>query len=216
MVKPMKLYDEAYVTGCDNTQEWMLPWFLKNFKKNNSKPLIFANFGITDLTMQIVRENVHAVMDLTNTEEKGWFKKPLSMLKSPSKKTVWIDTDCEVRENTDDIFDLIEPEKLLMAKDEPWIWRRGHLWHNSGVVGFQDKPVILYQWVKAVKQNPLDGDQEVLDKILSPITKIKYITDLPNKYNVLRLQLEKDGYGGEVKIAHWTGQKGKIKISEMV
>ena len=28
--------------------------------------------------------------------------------------------------------------------------------------------------------------------------------------------LEKDGYGGEVKIAHWTGQKGKIKISEMV
>lgn len=216
MVKPMKLYDEAYVTGCDNTQEWMLPWFLKNFKKNNDKPLIFANFGITDLTMQIVRENVHAVMDLTNTEEKGWFKKPLSMLKSPSKKTVWIDTDCEVRENTDDIFDLIEPEKLLMAKDEPWIWRRGHLWHNSGVVGFQDKPVILYQWVKAVKQNPLDGDQEVLDKILSPITKIKYITDLPNKYNVLRLQLEKDGYGGEVKIAHWTGQKGKIKISEMV
>ena len=216
MVKPMKLYDEAYVTGCDSTQEWMLPWFLKNFKKNNNKPLIFANFGITDLTMQIVRENVHAVMDLTNTEEKGWFKKPLSMLKSPSKKTVWIDTDCEVRENTDDIFDLIEPEKLLMAKDEPWIWRRGHLWHNSGVVGFQDKPVILYQWVKAVKQNPLDGDQEVLDKILSPITKIKYIKDLPNKYNVLRLQLEKDGYGGEVKIAHWTGQKGKIKISEMV
>jgi len=216
MVKPMKLYDEAYVTGCDNTQEWMLPWFLKNFKKNNNKPLIFANFGITDLTMQIVRENVHAVMDLTNTEEKGWFKKPLSMLKSPSKKTVWIDTDCEVRENTDDIFDLIEPEKLLMAKDEPWIWRRGHLWHNSGVVGFQDKPVILYQWVKAVKQNPLDGDQEVLDKILSPITKIKYIKDLPNKYNVLRLQLEKDGYGGEVKIAHWTGQKGKIKISEMI
>ena len=216
MVKPMKLYDEAYVTGCDNTQEWMLPWFLKNFKKNNNKPLIFANFGITDLTMQIVRENVHAVMDLTKAEEKGWFKKPLSMLKSPSKKTVWIDTDCEVRENTDDIFDLIEPEKLLMAKDEPWIWRRGHLWHNSGVVGFQDKPVILYQWVKAVKQNPLDGDQEVLDKILSPITKIKYITDLPNKYNVLRLQLEKDGYGGEVKIAHWTGQKGKIKISEMV
>ena len=176
MVKPMKLYDEAYVTGCDNTQEWMLPWFLKNFKKNNNKPLIFANFGITDLTMQIVRENVHAVMDLTNTEEKGWFKKPLSMLKSPSKKTVWIDTDCEVRENTDDIFDLIEPEKLLMAKDEPWIWRRGHLWHNSGVVGFQDKPVILYQWVKAVKQNPLDGDQEVLDKILSPITKIKYLS----------------------------------------
>ena len=216
MVKPMKLYDEAYVTGCDNTQEWMLPWFLKNFKKYNKKPLIFANFGVSNLSLQIVRENVHAVMDLTKTEEKGWFKKPLTMLKSPSKKTVWLDTDCEVRENTDDIFNLIESEKLLMARDEPWTWRRGHLWHNSGVVGFQDKPIILYQWVKAIKENPEEGDQEVLDKILSPITKIKYIKDLPNAYNVLRIQLEKDGYGGEVKIAHWTGQRGKIKIAEMV
>ena len=70
--------------------------------------------------------------------------------------------------------------------------------------------------MKAIKENPEEGDQEVLDKILSPITKIKYIKDLPNAYNVLRIQLEKDGYGGEVKIAHWTGQRGKIKIAEMV
>jgi len=211
----MKLYNEAYVTGCDDTQEWMLPWFFKNFKKNNNKPLIFANFGVSDLTLKIVKENVHAVMDMTKTDEKGWFKKPLSMLKSPSKKTVWIDTDCEIRENTDDIFDLIEAEKLLMAKDEPWILRHQHLWHNSGVVGFQDKPIILYQWVKAVKEEPEIGDQEVLDKILSPITKIKYIKDLPNEYNVLRLQLEQDGYGGNIRVAHWTGQKGKIKIASM-
>tara|TARA_Y100001954_G_scaffold238463_1_gene306207 strand:+ start:7994 stop:8644 length:651 start_codon:yes stop_codon:yes gene_type:complete len=216
MVNTTKLYNEAYVTGCDNTQEWMLPWFLENFKKHNNKPLIFANFGVTELSLKIVKENVHAVMDLTKTTEKGWFKKPLSMLKSPSKKTVWIDTDCEVRQNTDDIFNLIEPEKLLMARDEPWTWRRGHLWHNSGVVGFIDKPVILYQWVKAIKEEPTEGDQEVLDKLLSPITKIKYIKDLPNEYNVLRIQLEKDGYGGNVRIAHWTGHKGKIKIASMI
>ena len=166
--------------------------------------------------MQIVRENVHAVMDLTNTEEKGWFKKPLSMLKSPSKKTVWIDTDCEVRENTDDIFDLIEPEKLLMAKDEPWIWRRGHLWHNSGVVGFVGKPPILYQWVKAVKENPTVGDQETLHSILNPITKIGNIADLPNRYNVMRLQVEHDSYKGPVSIMHWTGRKGKDRIRNML
>ena len=216
MANPTKLYDEAFLTGCDKNHEWFLEWFIANYKKHVKTPLIFADFGLSESALSYVKDNVHAVMNVTKSPEKGWFKKPRTMVKCPAKKTVWIDTDCEVRENTDDIFDLIEPEKLLMAKDEPWIWRRGHLWHNSGVVGFQDKPVILYQWVKAVKQNPLDGDQEVLDKILSPITKIKYITDLPNKYNVLRLQLEKDGYGGEVKIAHWTGQKGKIKISEMV
>ena len=143
----MKLYDEAFVTGCDRKHEWFLDWFIDNYKKHVNKPLIFANFGLSEEGLKYVRNNCYAVMDMTASPEKGWFKKPLTMLKSPSKKTVWLDTDCEVRENTDDIFDLIESEKLLMARDEPWTWRRGHLWHNSGVVGFQDKPVILFQWV---------------------------------------------------------------------
>ena len=68
----------------------------------------------------------------------------------------------------------------------------------------------------AIKKN-LDqiGDQEVLDKILSPITKISKIKDLPNEYNVMRLQLT-DGYTGKIKIMHWTGQKGKDKIRSML
>ena len=93
MVNPTKLYDEAFLTGCDSGHEWLLPWFLKNFKKHCKKPLIFADFGLSDIGRAVVRENVHAVMDLTNVEERGWFKKPLSMYKCPAKKTVWIDTD---------------------------------------------------------------------------------------------------------------------------
>ena len=41
--KHMKLYDEAFLTGCDETQAWMMHWFIKNFKKHSKKPLIFAN-----------------------------------------------------------------------------------------------------------------------------------------------------------------------------
>ena len=216
MANTMKLYDEAFLTGCDKSHEWFLPWFIKNYKAHNDKPLIFANFGLSELGLKIVKENVHAIMDMTNVEERGWFKKPLSMLKSPSKKTVWIDTDCEVRENLDDIFDLLEPEKLAMVEDKPWTWRRGHLWHNSGVVGFIDKPYILRNWVSAIKKEPLEGDQEVLDRLLTPITKIKYIKDLPNEYNVLRLQMTKDGYAGKIRVAHWTGLKGKIHLWSLV
>mgnify|MGYP000745167801 FL=1 len=103
-----------------------------------------------------------------------------------------------------------------MVEDKPWSWRRGHVWHNSGVVGFIDKPIILRQWVSATKNNKDQvGDQEVLDKILSPITKISLIKDLPNEWNVLRLQLN-DGYKGNIKIMHWTGQKGKEKIRSML
>jgi len=217
MAKPMKLYNKAFLTGCDKSHEWILPWFLKNLKKHTKVPIVFANFGISELSLKIVRENVHAVLDLSKVDESGWFKKPLSMYKCPAKKTVWLDTDCEVKDNIDGIFDLIEPNKLAMVEDKPWTTRRGHLWHNSGVVGFIDKPIILSRWVEAIKKNKDQaGDQEVLDKLLTPITKIGAITDLPNEYNVLRLQVENDGYVGKTRIMHWTGAKGKAKIRSML
>ena len=206
MVKPMKLYDEAFITGCDEGHEWMLPWFFKNYKAHCKKPLVFSDFGLSKEGLRLVRSNAHAVMNLGEVEEKGWFRKPLSMWKSPSKKTVWIDLDCEVKDNIDGIFDLLEPNKLAMVKDEPWILRRKHLWHNSGIVGFIGKPTILSLWCGAVRNNHTAdiGDQEILDKLLNPITKITYIKDLPNEYNVMRIQTEVDGYNGKIRIMHWT------------
>ena len=218
MVKLMvsKKYDRAFVTGCDEGHAWMIPWFLKNYKKHNSSPLIFADFGVSELTLKIIRENFHAVLDMSKTNEKGWFKKPRSMLYSPSVKTVWIDTDCEITDNIEDLFDMLEPNKLAMVEDKPWSKRRGEVWHNSGVVGFIDKPIILHQWAQAVHNNPTVGDQEVLHSMLNQITKLTYIKDLPNEYNVMRLQLEHDGYNGKKKIVHWTGQKGKDRIRSMM
>ena len=36
------------------------------------------------------------------------------------------------------------------------------------------------------------------------------INDLPNEYNVLRIQTEVDkDYKGHIRIMHWTGNKGK-------
>lgn len=211
-----KKYDKAFLTGCDEGHAWMIPWFLKNYKKHNSSPLIFADFGVSELTLKIVRENFHAVLDMTKTKESGWFKKPRSMLYSPSVKTIWIDTDCEVTDNIEDLFDMLEPNKLAMVEDKPWSKRRGEIWHNSGVVGFIDKPIILHQWTQAVHDNPTVGDQEVLHSMLNPITKMTYIKDLPNEYNVMRLQLDHDGYNGKKKIVHWTGAKGKDRIRSMM
>ena len=213
----MKSYDKAFVTGCDENHEWMLEWFFKNYKKHmKDVPLIFANFGLTPEGLKLVRENVHAVMNLKTFDEKGWFKKPMSMIKSPSKKTVWIDLDCEIRDDIRDLFGILEPNKLNMVEDKPWTTRGQELWHNSGVVGFIDKPPILYQWAKAIRDDPVQGDQEVLHLMLNPITKIAHINDLPNEYNVLRLQTEVDGYGGAIRVMHWTGQKGKDKIKAML
>lgn len=205
-------YSEAFLTGCDEKTEWMLPWFFENYKKHNRHPVVLANFGMSDEMLKYAQKQAHAIMDLSKWKGKGWFLKPKSMNNSPSQKTCWIDTDCEVKGDLSGIFKHIEPEKLSMVEDKPWTMRRKEIWHNSGVVAFQDKPVILRMWQQQVEANPVVGDQEVLHSMLNPITKITYIKDLPHKYNVLRIDLLDGREPENPAIIHWTGKKGKDEI----
>jgi hypothetical protein len=210
-----KSYDRAFLTGADHNTEWMLPWFFENYKKYNDTPIVFADFGVIDL--DAIRPHVHAIMNLKNLKEQGWFKKPKAMMHCPAKKTVWIDTDCQVKCDISDIFDLLVPGKLCMVEDKPWTARRGERWYNSGVVGFADKPRVLFEWAKRVQDNPEVGDQETLHAMLDPIGQLTYIEPLPNEYNWLRLQIENDGQpADEAKVVHWTGQKGKDRIRSMM
>ena len=218
-----KMPDKLVLTGCDAKTEWQLPWFIDNYANHCTLPLAVADFGMTEEMYKKIRNNpaVFCIMDLKPNETlKGWFLKPAAMLQAPAKSTLWLDTDCEVLTNVEPIFNYFEPNKLNMVKDHPWIKRRGEEWFNSGVVGFINKPEILTKWYQAIREKPLVGDQEVLLSILNPITTMTYINPLPNEWNVLRLQVETDGYEGKRNIMHWTGEKGndrirgKMKIAE--
>jgi hypothetical protein len=53
--------------------------------------------------------------------------------------------------------------------------------------------------------------------MLNPITKMTYISELPNEYNWLRLQVENDGEDSpKKKIMHWTGEKGNERIRGLI
>jgi len=210
-----KLYDKAFVTGCDSNNEWQLPWFFKNYKKHNDTPLVFADFGVSDI--EAVKPHVHAVIDLTRIEEKGWFKKPKAIAHCPAQQKVWLDTDCEIRGNIGGIFELLKPNMLNMVEDKPWAKRRGGVQYNSGVVGVIGNPVILNMWAQWIKEGDAVGDQETLTANLNPITSIKYINPLPNEYNWLRLQIENDNEPAtDARVVHWTGQKGNDRIRSMM
>ena len=209
----MKSYDQTFLTGCDEKQEWMLPWFIKRYKEHNKKcPLVIADFGMSDVGKAVARGNAHAIIDLSEWKGKGWFLKPKAMSNCPSKKTVWIDLDCEIKEDLNPIFNLLQPNMLNMVEDVPWTRRRGEKWHNSGVVGFIDKPEILQKWRIECEKTREVGDQEVLHSMLTAITKIQYINDLPRKYNTLRLDYLDESNVTEPAVVHWTGQKGKDEI----
>ena len=198
-----------FITGCDHKTQWQLPWFVENFKKHNSKAeLLIFNFGMT--------ENPFPDMSVNhNSQDKGWFKKPSAMIKASltADKVCWLDTDCEVRTNIEDIFQYTEPNKLCMVEDVPWSNRRGETWHNSGVVAFEGTPTILSDWATRVSYYPQVGDQEVLHSMLSdPLKRITYIKDIPREYNTLRIDLLDNTAPKNIKVMHWTGAKGNDHI----
>lgn len=211
-----KILNEAFITGCDSNTEWMLPWFIENFKKYNQSKLLVYDFGMTPEMCTQVELVADGVYNLSFIHERGWFKKPKAMLSSPSIKTIWLDTDIQILDNIDNLFSKLVLNKLSMVEDKPWTMRRGEVWHNSGLVGFINKPDILKAWAQQVEKNPQVGDQEVLHSMLDPFSKMTYINDIPNEYNVLRLQTEIDNYQGPIKAMHWTGRKGKEKIRSLI
>ena len=207
-------FKKAFVTGCDKNTEWMLPWFLENYRKHNNLPIVICDFGMTKEGREKVKNNF--IIEMDPIKHKKWFLKPKSMLECPSEYTCWIDTDCHVLGNIEDIFDYCEPNKLAMCEDIPWTQRRKEIWHNSGVVAFQHKPDILKRWEHQCRVDPIVGDQETLHVMLNPLEKMVNVTTLPKKYNVVRLQLLDNTAPEEILVMHWTGKKGKDKIMELM
>lgn len=216
-----KVFPKAFVTGCDESQEWMLTWFMKNFRYHSHETkIIFADFGISDSMKRIVDASDifcgRMEMIPKNPNHRTWFMKPEAMWFAPAEKMVWLDLDIEVKANVDDIFDCLQPDKLNMVEDTPWTKRAGETWHNSGVVGVIHKPLILKKWAQECGRGNKGGDQETLHAMLNPITRIGAIHTLPKPYNVLRLDVDVDNYDGKIKLMHWTGPKGKDKIRSMM
>jgi len=209
---------KCFLTGCDDSCSWMLPWFIRNFKKHNDTPIIFADFGITDRkTLRIVKKSFDGYLKL-DSPEKGWFKKPSAMLQSPGEYTCWIDTDCEVRGNLDSIFDTVKiSSKLSMVLDHPWTKRTSEEWYNSGVIAYHLKPKILSDWKSAILTSPIVGDQQVLHILLKDSFGSRvFIEEIDHKYNYLRLDVLDIGESSDALIMHWTGPKGKEKIMEKI
>ena len=217
MVRPMKS-SKIFITGCDEKTEWMLDWFMFHFLKHNTSQIYIMDFGMSE---QALEKHAGFILPLPESKMKGWFHKPLAMLYAArfSQKVCWLDTDCQILGNIDNIFEYTERNKLCMVEDKPWSKRSGGTWHNSGVVCFEGVPAILTEWYAETLKNTVQvGDQEVLHSMLNtPMRRFVHIKDMPNKYNVMRVQWDNDDtVPDDVLIKHFTGHKGKIQIWDLM
>jgi len=218
----MKSFDNTrcFMTGCDSRTEWQLKWFLKNYVKHNDTPIVFCDFGVTqEMRSWIYQVSEFAtIIDPPKMKVGGWFYKPTALLASPCIETCWLDTDIEVRGDLSGIFKYVEDTKLAMVEDRPWTKRRGERWHNSGVVAIRGKPPILHKWAAECRGRPRVGDQEVLHEMVrvNPMARLMHISDVPNIYNWLRIQLLDGEDSPDILCMHWTGQKGNDVIRKLI
>ena len=207
---------KAVLVGSDANTEWMLPWFVENFKKYNDTHLSIVDFGMTEEAQKWCETNVDSLGDMRVETPHAWFLKPFAMANSPFKKTIWLDIDCEILGDVSPIFSKIAPDKLSMVVDRPWSKRFNTTMYNSGVVAFEGRPKILELWCERVKSKPGRGDQETLHEMLDPLQQMMYINEIENKWNVLRLQHIEGPKVNDTVINHWTGMKGKEHIRSLM
>lgn len=239
--------DKGVIVAATQDVEWLLPWWWYNYSAHNTLPVVFFNFSMSDQAKCWCRDkgtliDCPVALTLNNKEvdpllaEKWervigsgvwnvrthWFKKPFAFSKTPFKKTLWIDIDCEVRTCINPIFSYLEDNIELVLTPEPLLVQEGfqalgftlptEITYNSGVVCYHKEAPFLHKWKEEVlHRNYLHiGDQEALSRILFQ-NEIPF-KELPAIWNWDR------GLGAnpEAAIFHWHGQKGKQLIKEQM
>lgn len=208
-----------FITGCDANTSWMLPWFVANFRRHHpDADLVVYNFDGSDMGP------INAYIESVPGKNKGWYNKPAAIehAMQSAHRIVWLDTDCEVRADLTPMFDLIEPGRLAMVEDRPWTTRYKETWYNTGVVGVRGMhyDAVIREWVQQCalsSQSPTSGDQQILHSILKQgMNRLRFVTELPRKYNVLRLDLLDGTADPNPAVMHWTGIQGKSQIRNMM
>lgn len=228
---------DGIIVASDLNQEWLLPWWWEHYHSFNTRPVAFVDFGMSQEMKAWCRERgeliAFPITDIFVADQSeldpifvrkmeesvgknwfwpcrnAWFKKPLACLRSPYRRSIWMDLDCEVRGCLNTLFDLCK-SSLAIAKD-PTL-STSHTTFNSGVIVFNHEDLIFEEWAHLAIENNcrFRGDQDILSLIIHE-QKINVI-ELPQIYNWSR-RLEKNP---KAIVLHWHGQHGKNYIQHMI
>lgn len=241
-----EIAEKGVLVASDRVSEWMLPWWWRNYHKHNIHPVAFVDFGMSQSKLDFCKqkgivispaqkdikiadrgqvdpelvkywETIHSPQYLWQSRN-GWFRKPIALLLTPFKKTVWLDVDCQVLGDIDPLYELTQTPAVIALAQEPqgiinMLRGQGRLENdkilfNSGViVTLRDNPLILLWAKNCVSRNSeFLGDQDLLSSII--YEKGEKISIIPPKYNWRMI----DGPNPDAIIIHWAGVFGKRKI----
>lgn len=226
------------IVGCDQKQEWMLPWWWDHFRAHNDLPVAFIDFGMTshakkwckahgiliDLKapQRFVSPKTHISKELAEKWEKRygshlwsardqWFFKPFALLQTPFKETIWLDLDCEILGRLTHLYNkLHRHSRMALVRDNTGPFEE--VGYNSGLIVYDAKSPLLTHWASSCirKNDQFLGDQEVLTHLIQE--RDVEVAELPDKYN----WVVKTGINSEAVVLHWSGSWGKQVIRNRV
>lgn len=232
---------DGIVVGADISQEWLLPWWWKNYRKYNSNPVAFVDFGLSFEKKEWCRERGELIPlrifdDFVTDREavapkqvqywegdlgkafwsfrSAWFKKPLACLQSPFQRSVWIDLDCEIRGSIHKLFEYADAQPGLgMVRDYGSLLSDlDYPIYNSGVIPFQRNLALMTHWAQnCIEQNSAFKGDQEVFSYMIAQDKIS-ISEIHPIYNWSRLREE----SGEEIILHWHGVHGKNVIKSQI
>lgn len=204
----------SFITGVDKNHEWMLKWWFNNIRKHSDTNITLCDFGMSYEIKEWAKSVADHFIEYPPHPKCAWFYKTRCLLDSPYEKTCWLDSDCEVLTNIDDIFEYAKKDKVGLTKDVP---RRGIEWWATGVVVVNGINDTLYEWNKIASKAHLRGDQEAFKALIQENPEFEYyIEEIPNEYQWLRLQLARGVDSKSKRVIHWTGPTGKQHIKKLL
>jgi len=206
------MYPEGVLTGADAHTEWMIPWFYQNVMAHNpGMPIAFADFGMTDdMRSRCAVDGIQVVDVGKKTRLSGWHNKPTAICMSPFAKTIWLDTDVEVKGDLSPLFAI---DGVALAADGHCAGDRGDRPVNTGVVVADNGNRTIVEWARAILAEPLKyrGDQDALNGLVAD-GLVECPGAIPKRFNWLRL----DGAPpADAVCIHYTGPIGHRRVAEL-
>lgn len=197
------------VTACDSKQEWMLPWWWDSYHKHCALPVLFIDHGMTETARRwcedrgrVIKSAVPGIPIIS--------QKPFALLRSPFRRSLWMDLDCEVCADLQEVFDAtpvgmigvtLDPYNDGVKKSVPPHWKTV----AAGVIVYDRDDSCITQWASLLTTGKYRDDQYALNALI-PSRRFHI---LPGRYQRLRFDPE----SSELPvIRHWHGQPGKDHI----